>query len=211
MLHYSLAHLRWSWRWLAYSGVGALAYLLTLLATMPAGLFLPHAQGTIWQGSAQIERVGSLQWRWSPWRSLSQAGWAADWTMDELSGQALLQPSRLMLEHVRGQSDLAALGPLLSIPCEGEVQVDFHRLVLGGQHHAVEGRMTSAAARCKGMPVPPLLLRANGNEMQLAPLADRNTLLLGGTLSPAGHLHLRATPLGARLLPFLPAIIDTNL
>jgi len=211
MLHYSLAHLRWSWRWLAYVGIGALAYLLTLLATMPAGLFLPHAQGTIWQGAAEIERVGALQWRWSPWRSFSQAGWAADWTMDRLSGQALLQPSRLMLKHVRGQRDLAALGPLLSIPCEGEAQVDLRRLVLGDQQHAVEGRMTSVAARCKGMAVPPLLLSADGSGIQLAPLADRNTLLLSGTLSPAGHLRLRATPLGSRLLPFLPAVVDTDL
>lgn len=202
---------RSSSRWPGYAGIGALAYLVTLLATLPAGLFLPHAQGTIWHGAARVDRMGALQWRWSPWRSLVEAGWAADWTLEALGGNALLQPSRLMLKDVRGQSDLTALAPLLPVPCEGKAQVNLDLLVLGGQHHAAIGRVTSGPARCKGITVPPLVLIADEHSITLAPQGQQGQILLGGTLGPTGRLQLRTTPIGSKLLPFLPATIESDL
>lgn len=206
-------------RLLALGGIGLGVYLLTLVATIPARIVLPlpGATGTIWHGSAPVDGGGSMVWRWSPLRSLTGFGFAADVSVTgpqtALDGRALLRPGRLLIEDAKGSADgglLALARP--SFSCSLRMQVDLTRLSIGGGKQGADGHIRSEPGSCQpigGAPVPVPAMRFDVRQtpgmsvINLAPAGERRNPFLVGGLGEDGKLRLIVTAEGAAALPFL--------
>jgi general secretion pathway protein N len=147
---------RTSRRWL-WIGLGGLLLLLVLVAaTLPAalawrhlservtGLDLAGVQGSIWQGSAREivvrgQRLGSLQWRLSPWAALSgkpRVELAIEGPDLRLSGTWKALAAGSEFSALSGEIDAGWFAPALDIPAlepTGRITVAEGRLVLDGQ------------------------------------------------------------------------------
>lgn len=207
-------------RTLAFAGLGIGVYLATLIATLPAALVVPlaGAGGTIWSGAAPIG-ASTVNWRWSPLRSLTGLGFAVDFGLsggvNTLVGTALLRPGRVMFSDVRGTADGALLAPLLQTPfaCNLPMTADLRRIVIGGGTRMAEGRIDTQPGSCQGpsgaapVAVPPLRFDAidDGDltRLTLAPTGQPQPAYLLGTLNPDGRISLSVTAEGAAALPFL--------
>lgn len=205
---------------LAYAGLGIGLYLATLIATVPAALVvpIPGAGGTIWHGSAPLGST-TLNWRWSPLRSLTGLGFAVDFGLaggvNTLTGNALLRPGRVIFGDVRGTADGELIAPLLQTPfrCSLPMAVDLRRMTIGGGTRMAEGRIDTQPGSCQGpagaapVAVPPLRFDAIGDgertRLTLAPVGQPQPAYLLGTLNPDGRISLSVTAEGAAALPFL--------
>jgi hypothetical protein len=217
-------------RTIAFAGVGIAAYVIGLIATMPASVMVENAPwrtgvaGTVWNGEAGIAGGGVLRWQWAPLRSLTSLGFAADWRLtggdNDLGGRALVRPGRTVLDRVSGAMDaavLSAIQPNLPFTCDLAMQVDFPRIALGGSGQMIEGRLASDVGSCAPKPngapttLPALMLAAehigDQTRIRLTPATQRRRTLMEFTLSDDGLLDMRMTPEGATTLPFvgLPA------
>lgn len=201
-------------------GIGLGVYLLTLLVTMPARIVvpLPGASGTVWHGSAPIEGGNRAEWRWSPLRSLTGFGFAANVRMTgpetALDGRALLRPGRVLLEDVKGSADggLIAATARPSFACTVRMQVDLARVSVGGGKQGADGRIRSEPGTCQpfggtAVAVPALALDIRQTPglavINLAPVGERRSPFLVGGLSEDGHLRLIVSAEGAAALPFM--------
>ena len=90
-------------------GAGLVGYVGALIATLPASLvFNPGTRwavaGTMWNGEAVRDGAYRVEWRWAPWRSLANLGFAANWRMGgsgaDIAGSAVRTSGRLLLEGV---------------------------------------------------------------------------------------------------------------
>lgn len=214
------ARRRFNRRVLVFTGIGVGAYLLTLLATIPAQLVspLPDATGTVWNGSAPLDGGNRLDWRWAPLGSIARFGFAADWTVtgpqSALAGRALLRPASVQLDDVSGSADgaLLRLAGNPSFACTLRMQVDIKSLTIGGSAQGGDGRVTSDAGSCQAfgapapVPVPALALDLRQTPglmvISLAPLGHRRAPYLVGGLAETGKLDLIMTAEGAAALPF---------
>lgn len=210
------------------AAIGLAAYLIALLATIPANVVVPargallDVSGTVWRGEAALDGGARLTWRLAPLRSLVDLAFAADWTLRsgdaELGGRSLLHGGgRAVLDNVSGLADgslLRAAMPDAPFACDVALQVDLQRLALGSGEQEARGEIRSEAGSCHpvgdaGLPtaVPPLILLAErdlrrGTILSLAPIGQRRTRLMEGSLSRDGRLELRITREGAAVLPF---------
>jgi hypothetical protein len=200
---------------------GATAYAVTLLLSMPAGLILDGARGTIWNGSVPLAAGHRASWSWSPLRSIADFGFGLDWRIEgaetDLTGTATLKAAGVRLRDVKGLVDarvLFAYVPDLPFSCAFLGKVDISGASLGGRNPWIEGRIGNGAGTCsvrdeggRDMAVPPSLLEASrtaegGAAISLLPRDGRGGSLLDGELTSDGNLSYRLTPEGARRLPF---------
>lgn len=222
---------------LLFAALGVAAYLLALLATIPASLFVPEgapiaAGGTIWRGQAALEGGGRIRWSFAPLRSLLQLGLSVDWQatgpQTALTGRALVKPGRIIAEDVRGDADgalLAAVAPELPFACTMTMHIDMPRIALGGTAQGFAGRVDSDAGSCRSKaggtetPAPPLQMVAEGGDgptvATIAPLGPHPERLARIDLGRDGALRVEVTPRGAAVLPFLApaggATVETRL
>lgn len=208
-----------------FAGIGAAAYLLTLLATIPAAFVVPRGDaiaglgGTVWRGQAALAGGDRLSWRWAPLATLANLGFAADFTVDgagtALAGRAVLRSKSVRLDDVSGTADARLLGvaaPRIGFTCAMPLRLDLKRIAIGGGNQRVEGTATSDAGTCQprgggtAVPVPPLAFTAahagDASTGDITPAAYRRQTLVGFRLSEAGRLSLSVTRAGAATLPF---------
>jgi len=213
---------------LIFTAIGGAAYLLTLLATIPAAFVVPRSErvagigGTIWRGEAALRGGDRLRWRWAPLASLANLAFAADFAVDgagtDLAGRAVLRPHAARLDDLGGTADARLLdlaAPKLGFTCAMPLRLDLAHVAIGGADQRVVGTATSDAGACRpkgggaSVPVPPLAFaatEAGGRSTgDVAPLAHRRQTLGRFTLTRMGHATLTVTPAGALLLPFASA------
>lgn len=211
-------------RWRRFAALGLAAYLVALVAGLPARMVLdwgPRWQiaGTVWSGDAVLDGAYRLTWRWAPLRSLAAFAYAADVQLTgngtDIAASAIAAPHRLRLDGVSGRGDgalLAALAPGLPFACDAPLEIDLPRLVLAGADSAAVGEVRSGSGSCGATgaaetnALPPLLLSARaaphgGTVAELAPVGQARLRLIEGSVLD-GHLTARTTPLGAGVLPF---------
>jgi hypothetical protein len=211
-------------RIIVFAAIGLVTYLLSLLATTPARLFVPPSPGisavggTIWHGEAALVGGNRLEWRWAPLRSISGLGFAVDWRVTgaatDLGGRALLRRSGVRFDRVSGRADgslLAAVAPDLPFRCDLLIQANLPLLAIGDKQR-VEGMLRSEPGSCSSggaiAPLPPLVAasRASGggrSALRLMAVGQPGRLLAELVLREEGALDLRVTPAGAALMPFL--------
>lgn len=203
-----------------------MAYVIAMIATMPASVFLKNyawrtgVSGTVWSGEVGVAGGSVFRWGWAPLRSITGLGFAADWTAsgndNDMSGQVLARPGRVILDAVAGRGDgslIEALQPSLPFRCTFGMLVDFDRIAVGGGDNAAKGTLRTEAGSCRpkaggtATPTPPLLLVAEKigpqTEFRLTPATQRRQVLIRATLTEAGALKITVTPDGATTLPFL--------
>ena len=212
-------------RRLGYGAIGLVAYVVALIASWPARYLIdadPHwvLSGTVWHGEAALDGAYRVEWRWAPFRSLANLGFAADWRMTgsgtDLAGSAVARRNSLLLEGVSGQGDAALLGALtrdLPAACDAALTVNLPRMLFDGAKSSVDGEVRSEAGSCTapgamaGAPVPALVMRATRDgagvtNATLAPLAQPRVKLAEASFT-GGRLTVTPTQTGIALLPFL--------
>ncbi|GAA0728683.1 type II secretion system protein N [Sphingomonas japonica] len=212
-------------RIILFAGLGIAAYLIAMVWTMPAGVFLKNRQwrsgiaGTIWNGEVGIAGGTVVEWRWAPLRSITSLGFAVDWTATgadtAMGGRALIKPGRVVVENVSGSMDagmLAALAPSLPFTCALTMQVEAPLFASGGGA-AIDGTATTDPGTCTtkagnvATAVGPLLIASEkiGTEsrIRVAPATMRRQTLIDARLSEGGALSVTLTGDGARALPFI--------
>ncbi len=203
---------------------GVIAYLLALVAFLPARVaFDPGPRwtlsGTVWNGEALLAGTQRLEWQWSPIRSLTGFTFAADWRLtsagSDLTGNAALRGSRVLLEDVSGEIDaglLTALDPTLPFECAATMQVRIDRLAVGGDAQGGSGRLRSEGGQCTSKAIGIATFVLPTLTGKLAPSGDVTALslaaagsrreLVRGSLTRQGHLRVAMTSAGAQVLPF---------
>lgn len=222
-------------RLIAFGSLGIAAYVVAMVATMPASVFIKNrpwrtgVAGTVWSGEVGVAGGSIVKWDWAPLRSLTSFGFAADWRANgedtDLGGQALLSPGGIRLDRVSGSADgalLTALLPGLGFACDLTMQAEFPRLSIGRGRGLVEGRATIDPGSCTKtpdgapVPTPAMILTAEhvGTEsrIRIAPIAQRRRTLIDAVLGEDGSYRVTLTPDGAGLLPFtgLPAGVSVE-
>ncbi|MEG3179693.1 type II secretion system protein N [Sphingomonas sp. LT1P40] len=206
--------------------LGIAAYLLAMIATMPAGVFLKNRPwrtgiaGTVWNGEVGVAGGSKVEWNWAPLRSLTSLAFAADWKATgpdtDLGGRGLMGFGSTVLDAVSGSAHaslLTALQPDLPFTCDLVMQVEFDRIAIGGSDQILDGKLTTDPGTCTpkvgGAPaaVPSLLLTAEkigtSTRIRITPATQRRQTLIDATLSEGGQLSVRITDDGARVLPFV--------
>lgn len=204
--------------------LGTIAYLVALVATIPARFVIDPGErwvmgGTVWHGEAVLGGSQRIEWDWSPVRTLTSLAFAADWRMSggatDLTGTAALSGRRVLLEDITGQADgamIAAIAPRFPLVCETLMQVDIAVLSFGGTESRAVGEIRSQAGRCapRGIAAPPVALppliltmrNAGGpTEGWISPVGMRQKLVTG-TLSRRGRVAVAVSPAGGAALPF---------
>lgn len=205
-----------------------MAYAVAMIATLPASaVFKNYAwrsgvAGTIWNGEVGVVGGSAVQWNWSPLRSLTSLGYAADWKATgpdtDIGGRVLTGFSGTVLDKVSGAADAAllqAIQPNLPFTCDTVMQVEIERVAFGGSGQMIDGRVTTDPGSCRpkggGAPtaVPALIMTAEKigtqSRIRIAPMTQRRQILVEAVLEENGALDLRVTPEGATMLPFLGA------
>ena len=212
---------------IVFSGLGIAAYVLAMIATMPASVVLKNrpwrtgVAGTVWNGEVGVAGGSKFEWHMAPLRSLTSLAFAADWKATgpntDLGGQMLVHPGgRVVLEHVSGSADgtlIQALQPNLPFTCDLVMQVEMERIALGGGDRVMIGNATSDPGSCRpkragaASALPALILNAehvgNRTTLRIAPATQRRQTLVNAELSEGGVVDLSVTPDGARTMPFL--------
>lgn len=214
-------------RILLFAGLGAGAYLLTLLATVPARLIVPAGilapgavSGTIWRGEAALNGGDRLAWRFAPLRTIAGLAYAADLTMTgaqtDLTGRVALRPQSIRLDSVAGRAGgslLRAAFPDLPFTCDLGVQVDLPHVVIGTGAPDIRGDVRSTPGTCTpraggaASPIPALIattqtLGTNGTALTITPLTERRRLLARTVFTQDGRVAITIRPAGAALFPF---------
>jgi len=213
-------------RLIAFAVLGIVAYVLAMVATMPASVFLKNQAwrsgigGTVWNGEVGIAGGTRIAWHWAPLRSLTSLGYAADFrasgTDTDFGGRMLAQPGRVVLDKVSGTGNGSLLSMIrsdLPFTCDTVLQIEMERIELGSAAKMMQGVVTSDPGTCApkygGGPsaVPALILNADHvgdvTRFRLTPMARRRNVLLEATLRRDGMTTVSVTPAGAQALPFL--------
>lgn len=216
-------------RLIGFALLGIGAYVLGMVATIPASIVFKNrpwrsgVAGTIWNGEVGIAGGSRIAWNWSPLRSITSLGYAADWKASgpdtDLGGRVLAGLSSTMLDKVSGSATTAllqAIQPNLPFTCDMTAQVEIERLAIGGSSQMMRGQIVTDPGSCglpgagagASSPVPSLIVVAEhiGKEtrIRVAPATQRRKTLIDGVLKENGELELRLTPDGAGVLPFIP-------
>lgn len=207
-----------------FLAVGLIAYLLGLIAMIPARAVLRESDnlrvgGTIWNGEAVLGSAIRIEWRFSPLSSLASLGFSADWRATgggtDLVGGATARGGAVRFDAITGQADgtlLAALAPQLRFSCRFAAQVAIDHLVLGGGGQEAVGTLKTSPASCaaRGMEAVPVAVPALRAEIgpgqggtSAALMTVRRLHLVEARLSPAGALSIWPTANAVGLAPFL--------
>ena len=221
-------------RRLGLVGIGALAYLVALVAGWPARFAIDASArwavaGTIWNGEAVLDGAYRLEWRWAPWRSLAALAYAADVRLSgsgvDIAGAATRVSGGYLFEGLSGRGDgalLAALAPTLPFTCETTLQIDLPRLRLAGARSMAVGEVRADGGSCAakgaadGTPLPPLIASAarlpgDATAITVSPVGQGRRHLIDAAIAN-GRLAVTPTRDGIALLPLLGTVrIDTPL
>lgn len=207
--------------------LGIAAYVLAMLATMPASVIVRSqpwrtgVAGTVWNGEVGVAGGSKIEWHMAPLRSLTSLAFAADFKGSgpdtDFGGRMLMHlGGRTVLDNVSGAAHtslLRALQPNLPFTCDMAMQVEIKRIAIGGSSRMMDGTLTTDPGTCRAKSggaasaVPALILTAehigNTTRIRLAPMTRRRKILLEATLAESGTMDLSVTPDGAAMLPFL--------
>jgi hypothetical protein len=207
--------------------LGIAAYVLAMLATMPASVIVKNrpwrtgVAGTVWNGEVGVAGGSKLEWRMAPLRSLTSLAFAADFKATgpdtDIGGRMLVHlGGRTVIDNVSGSADaslLQALQPNLPFTCDLVMQVGMKRIAIGGGSQMMDGSATSDPGSCRpkgagaASAVPALILTAehigNQTRIRLAPMTQRRKILIDATLAEDGAIDFSVTPDGAAMMPFL--------
>lgn len=207
--------------------LGIAAYVLALLATMPASVLFRSqpwrtgVAGTVWNGEVGVAGGSKFEWRMAPLRSLTSLAFAADWKASgpdtDMGGQMLMHPGgRTAIDHASGSADsslLRALQPNLPFTCDLVMQIEMARIAVGGGGRMLDGTVTTDPGTCRprgagaATAVPALFVTAehigNSTRIRIAPMTQRRKILVDATLAEDGTVDIGLTPDGAAMLPFL--------
>lgn len=142
-------------------GLGLAAYVITLIATLPARLVMGDTDipvtwgGTVWHGEAGLAGGHRLRWDLDPLSSLFSLGFAADWTLQgqgtDLSGSATLSSHRLTLTDAAGLVSwplVRALSGGKLAACDLAARVELESLRLGDGVQSAAGALRTGPASC---------------------------------------------------------------
>lgn len=213
-------------RLIAFVGIGIAAYVLGLIATLPASLAFPNrpwrsgVAGTLWNGEVGIAGGTAVKWHWAPLRSITSLGFAVDWHATgpdtDLGGRALAGWGSVTIDKASGSANarlLDVLGANLPFTCDFTEQVEMEKMVIGGSGQMLQGQVVSDPGTCRprgagaASAVPAMVLTAQkiGGEtrIKVAPARQRMKVLVHAMLPESGPLEISVTPEGATMLPFL--------
>lgn len=214
-------------RLIGFALLGIGAYVLGMVATIPASVIFKNrpwrsgVAGTIWNGEVGVVGGSRIAWDWSPLRSITSLGFAADWKATgpdtDLGGRVLAGPSSMVLDKVSGSATAAllqAIQPNLPFTCDMTAQVEIDRLAIGGSSQMMKGELVSDPGSCTprgagaATPLPSLILTSEkiGTEtrIRVAPATQRRKTLINAVLRENGEMELSLTPDGAAMMPFMP-------
>lgn len=214
-------------RIIVFAALGIGAYLLALIATLPASAVLKNrpwrtgVAGTVWNGEVGVAGGAKFEWQMAPLRSLTSLAYAADWKATgpntDLGGRLLAHPGgRIVLDKVSGAADgtlLEALQPNLPFTCDLTMQVEMERIAIAGGARMISGNTASDPGSCRpknagaASAIPALILTAehigNRSLIRVAPMTQRRRTLVTLELAEDGTVDLSVTPDGATMMPFL--------
>lgn len=208
-----------------FVGCAAIAYVIGLIATIPAAAVLDESDrlavgGTIWNGEAVLASTIRVEWSFAPLTTLSRLAFSADWRITgggtDLAGMISQRGDVMTLHDAAGQIDgslLNALFPGLPLTCSftGTARID--NLRLGGDDQAaqanfVTGPVTCAAKAMAALPVqlPPLTADVvASDEASAGALMTEQSKehLVEMRLDRDGMLSIWPTPMAVERLPLL--------
>lgn len=197
-----------------------------MVATTPASVavgnrpWVAGTSGTVWNGEVGVTGGSVVKWSWSPLRSLTSLGYAADFRVTgadtDLGGRVLAGLTSKVFDKVSGSASmtlLQVLQPNLPFTCDMTVQVEIERAEFGGSGQMMNGNIVTDPGSCAprivggATQLPSLILTSEkiGTEtrIRLAPAAQRRKVLLNGTLGESGAMVVSLTPDGAAMMPFI--------
>lgn len=197
-----------------------------MVATIPASVavrgkpWVSGTSGTVWNGEVGVRGGSVVKWEWSPLRSLTSLGYAAEFRVTgpdtDLGGRVLAGFTSKVFDKVSGSATLGLLQiaqPNLPFTCEMVAQTEIERAEFGGSGQMMRGGAVSDPGSCTpraagaATRLPSLIMRSEkiGTEtrIRVAPAAQRLKTLLSGTLQEDGTLTLSLTPEGADMMPFM--------
>ncbi len=108
-------------RWRRFAALGLAAYIVALVATLPARFAVDwgpgwQVAGTIWHGEAVRDGAYRLSWRWAPLRSLAALAFAADVRFEgggiDIAGSVTARGGQLRFDGPSGRGTLPVIGGL---------------------------------------------------------------------------------------------------
>jgi len=197
-----------------------------MIATLPASVVFKNyawrtgVAGTIWNGEVGVSGGSAVRWSWSPLRSLTSLGYAADWRATgadtDLGGRVLVGLTSRVFDQVSGSATAAmlqAVQPNLPFTCDMTAQVEIERAEFGGSGQMMKGTIISDPGSCTprggGAPtaLPSLIMMSEkiGTEtrIRIAPATQRRKTLINAVLQENGELAASLTPEGADMMPFI--------
>lgn len=208
--------------------LGVAAYLLSLIATLPARLLFADARddavlgtvtGTIWSGEGSMNAGHSLRWDWAPLDSLAQFGFVVDLSVrgpdTALSGQASWRPGRVELSNIEGPATgtlISAIFPTLPFTCDFPMVVNLNKVRLSGRRPGVDGEVRTEGGLCATRAssiaatsiMPPLIGRSAitiGGSSGFIDTRSRSERILTSSITPGGEVSVSVLPRAAALLP----------
>ena len=207
------------------AAVGAIAYLVALIATLPATMILNENDrfqvgGTIWNGEAVIDSTVRVDWGFAPLLSLANLAFTSSFQLDggssDLTGHYAQRGDQLRFENVTGQVDgvfLDAMFPKLPMSCDFIADLDLDHVHVRGDGQVASGStrtgpMSCSAKELAALPValPPLegALEPSGNGTNgYLQTADGRVRMIELRLSPEGSLSVWPTQMATNRVPFL--------
>jgi hypothetical protein len=221
-------------RFRLFALTGLAAYLLALVATLPARLLLeradePHiwlaVSGTVWNGEAALSHGHAVRWQWAPLASITNLGFSTHVQVigadTELKGIAAWRPSGIVITDLKGNASatlISALAPTLPFLCDFPMRVNMDRIAFGGSAPGAAGEITGSAGSCSSRtsavaasaPVPPLAAEATinvgGSTGWVAVRGNRSEKLLSFAVTPTGETSIDVSPSASAVIPGLEAV-----
>lgn len=221
-------------RFRLFALAGLAAYLLALLATIPAGLLLKRAgepsiwlavSGTVWSGEAALSQGHAVRWEWAPMASLANLAYTTHVQVigadTDLNGLVTWTPGAIVIENLTGNASaslVTAIAPTLPFLCDFPMRVNMDRIAFGGEQAGAAGEIRSSSGSCASRsaavhastPVPPLIAEATinvgGSNGWVARQADRSERLITFATTPSGETSVSVSPTASALIPGIDVI-----
>lgn len=221
-------------RFRLFALAGLVAYVLALIATLPASLLLKRADepgiwlavsGTVWSGEAALAQGHAVRWNWAPMASLANLAYTTHLqvigTDTELEGLMAWKPGAIVISDLNGNASaslLTAIAPNLPFLCDFPMRVNIDRIAFGGARPGAAGEIRSSSGSCStrnsavlaSTPVPPLIGEATtnvgGSNGWLAPAGNRSEKLISFTATPNGKTSVTVSPTASALIPGIDAV-----
>ena len=221
-------------RFRLFALTGLAAYVLALIATLPARLLLERADepgiwlavsGTVWSGEAALSQGHAVRWSWAPLASIANLSFATHLEVTgadtALEGVAAWRPGGVVITDLNGNASaslVSALAPSLPFVCDFPMRVNIDRLAFGGSAPGAAGEILGSAGSCASRnstvaaaaPVPPLVAEATinvgGSNGWIAPRGNRTEKLISFAVTPSGDTSVTVSPTASALIPGIEAV-----